>query len=350
MFFKFAKRLFGGRFVAIGCALVLFPFAADAQNSGRQFLKGHVPAAVSRFHLQPLGKLSATKRLNLAIGLPLRNQQALNNLLQRIYDPTSPNYHHYLTPEQFTEQFGPTEQDYQAVITFMESKGLRVTYRHPNRVVLDVSGSVADIEKAFRVTLGVYQHPAEARTFYAPDVEPSLDLTVPILHISGLDNFAIPRPASFKTEPASQMANPRPNSGSGPGGSYWGNDFRATYAPGVTLDGTGQIVGLLEFDGYYSNDIAAYESQAGLPSVTLTNVPIDGGVSTPGDGVGEVSLDIEMAISMAPRVLEVIVYEAPNPSPWEDILSRMANDNLAKQLSSPAVGGGGAILFSGIGR
>jgi subtilase family serine protease len=52
---------------------------------------------------------------------------------------------------------------------------------------LEVSGSVADIEKAFQVTLGVYQHPREARTFYAPEAEPSLDLAVPVLHISGLD-------------------------------------------------------------------------------------------------------------------------------------------------------------------
>lgn len=46
---------------------------------------------------------------------------------------------------------------------------------------------MADIEKAFQVTLGVYQHPREARTFYAPEAEPSLDLAVPVLHISGLD-------------------------------------------------------------------------------------------------------------------------------------------------------------------
>ncbi len=110
--------------------------------------------------------------------------------------------------------------------------------------------------------------------------------------------------------------------------------------PGVTLNGAGQTVGLLQFDGYYSNDIATYESQAGLPSVTLTNVPVDGGVGTPGSGVTEVSLDIEMAISMAPGVSRIIVYEAPNPSPWPDLLNRMANDNLAKQISSSWSGGG----------
>ena len=60
--------------------------------------------------------------------------------------------------------------------------------------MLDVSGSVADIEKAFHIKMHVYQHPVEARTFFAPDVEPSLDLDTPVLAISGLDNYVRPRP------------------------------------------------------------------------------------------------------------------------------------------------------------
>ncbi len=332
---KFARRLFGGRFIAIACAVVLLPFAARAQSPERRFLHNHVPRVVERLHLQPVRRLSPEKCLNLAIGLPLRNQQALNNLLQQIYDPASPNYRHYLTPEQFTEQFGPTEQDYQAVIAFMESKGLTVTGKHPNRVVLDVSGPVADIEKAFHVTMQVYQHPTEARTFYAPDVEPSVDLTVPILHISGLDNFIVPRPMSLKVTPLNNLTRITPASGSGPGGSYRGNDFRAAYVPSVTLDGSGQAVGLLELDGYYTSDITNYEGQAGLPNVTLTNVLLNSFSGTPGAYNVEVSLDIEMAISMAPGLSGVIVYEAPNNSSGVlDILNCIASDNLAEQISS----------------
>ena len=101
-------------------------------------------------------------------------------MLREIYDPASPHYRQYLTPEQFTERFGPTEQDYQTVIDFMKANGLTVTGRHPNRTLLDVRGSVANIEKTFHLTMRVYQHPTENRTFYAPDVEPSLDLAVPL--------------------------------------------------------------------------------------------------------------------------------------------------------------------------
>src|SRR5215831_1927405 len=165
----------------------------------RQVLAGHVPAAAAA--LVPIGRLPADKRLNLSIGLPLRNQSALSALLAVLYDPTSPRYHQYLTPDQFVETFGPTESDYAALVAFAEANGLQVTARHPNRVLLGVSGTVSDIEKAFHLTLRVYPHPREARTFFAPDAEPSLDLGVPVLDISGLSDFELPRPASLQSVP-----------------------------------------------------------------------------------------------------------------------------------------------------
>ena len=177
-------------------AAALLPSAVRAQGVGEQSLHGHVPPEVARFHLQPMSRLPATNRLNLAIGLPLRNQAALDKLLAEIYDPASTNYHRYLTPEQFTAQFGPTEQDYQSLIQFAQTNGLTVAATYPNRQLLDVSGNTATVEKVFHVTLSVYPHPTEDRSFFAPDAEPSIDFNGPVLHVSGLDNFSIPRPAS----------------------------------------------------------------------------------------------------------------------------------------------------------
>jgi len=304
---------------------------------GRQVLSGEVPGAVEELKLQSVKRLSSTNHLNLTIGLPLRNNEVLARLLRQIYDPTSTNYHRYLTPEQFTEMFGPTEDDYQAVIAFVKSNGLTVTATHPNRVVLDVEGAVSDVERMLHVTMRVYNHPKEARTFYAPDVEPSLDLAVPILHISGLNNYThrVPR---IKERTAGETANATPNAGSGPGGTYRGSDFRTAYVPGTTLTGAGQNVALVQFDSYYTNDIATYISQAGIStSVILTNVTVGGyAISSPGSGNGEVCLDIEMAISMAPGLSKIIVYEATNNSAlvsWATMLNRIATDNLAKQVS-----------------
>src|SRR3974390_2418515 len=147
--------------------LCLFFCTGSAQATERQLLQNHAPNIVKWLKLQPTARLSAKTELQLAIGLRLRNPEALASLLDELYDPASPLYHRYLTPEEFTESFGPTEEDYEAVIAFAEAHNLRVTARYPNRVLLDVSGSVADIERMFQVNLLVYQHPGEARTFYA---------------------------------------------------------------------------------------------------------------------------------------------------------------------------------------
>ena len=324
--------------VGVAC---FFAVTAQAQTTGKQRLHGHIPEAVSR--LQPIGRMPGTNRLSLAIGLPLRNEAALDSLLQQIYDPASPNFHQYLTPEQFTERFGPTEQDYQAVIDFAKANGLTVTGTHPNRMVLDVSALAADIERVFHLTMNVYRHPTENRTFFAPDVEPSVDLTVPILHVAGLDDYSRKRPMGAFKKISATASSPVPNAGSGPGGTYMGNDFRAAYVPGVSLTGSGQTVALVEFDGYDSNNIAAYISMAGLTNypISITNVPVNGGISVPGSANGEVCLDIEVVLAMSPGVSKIIVYEAPNGTAWSTMLSAITNINniLAKQISCSWSGG-----------
>src|SRR5438552_7478534 len=130
----------------------------------RKLLTGHIPSATAR--LQPVGRMPGSSRLNLVIGLPLRNQEALITLLDQLYDPASPQYRHYLSPEQFAERFGPVKEDYEALIAFATAQGLVVTATHPNRTLLDVNGLVEEIERAFHVRMQVYQHPTEARTFH----------------------------------------------------------------------------------------------------------------------------------------------------------------------------------------
>ncbi len=297
-------------------------------------LRGHLPAAVAA-GLKPVGRLPRTQRLRLAVGLALRNQQALAALLQQIYDPGSPQYRHFLTPAQFAARFGPTQQDYEAVAAFASAHGLAVSARYGNRLVLDVSGAVSDIENTLHVTMRTYHHPTEARDFFAPDQEPSLDLAIPLSHIGGLDNYGLPKPC-LKVRAPVPGAQAKPNTGSGPSGEYMGSDFRAAYAPGVSLTGTGQVIGLLEFDGFAASDITYYENAAGLPNVTLSTVLLDGfnGTPTSLDPQIEVSLDIEMGISMAPGMSQIIIYEAGESGNFDDILNRMVSDNLAKQLSS----------------
>jgi len=302
---------------------------------------GHVPAVVASGKIAPLGHLAGTNQMRLAIGLPLRDAGALTRLLREMSDPASPQFHHYLTPAEFTARFGPTPADYATVLHFAETNGFAIVGTHPNRLLVDVTGKASQVERAFQVRLNTYRHPKENRNFFAPNTEPRVDGALPILHISGLDNYSLPHPNSFIL-PAGLSSKASPRGGSGPGGTFMGADFRNAYVPDTQLTGVGQNVGLVQFDGFYPVDITNYENSIGLTSSVpqLVVVPVDGGVATPGNGDDEVSLDIEMILAMSPGVSNIYVYEAPNPSPWVDMLSQMADDDNSQQLSSSWGGGG----------
>ncbi len=304
-----------------------------------KILHGHVPAAVSR--LPAKETLPATNQLNLAIGLPLRDAKGLDDYLARLYDPASADYRKYLTPEQFTEKFAPTERDYQAVIDFAKRNHLTVTATHGNRLLLDVSGAVADVQRALHITMHTYRHPDGSRDFFAPDIEPSVDASLPVADISGLSDYILPQPKNLKMNAAPVT----PQSGSGSGGSYLGKDFSAAYLPGVTLTGTGQMVGLVEFDGYHASDISGYETTAGLPAVPLQNILLDnfsGNPTTgPNSGNGEVSLDIELTAAMAPGLSKIVVFEAGPNGNQNDVLNSMVANPQIKQFSCSWGWGGG---------
>ena len=292
-----------------------------------------VPAGI-----KPVGSLPGSQQLRLALTLRLRNQPELLALLHDLYDPGSPKYRQFLSVDEFTEQFGPTVDDYKKVIDFASSYGLTVTHTSANRLVLDASGPVSAVERAFGVTMQVYQHPTEQRTFIAPNVEPSLDATLPLQGVEGLSDFEPPRPADLRL--ASAVQNPTPNAtGSGPFNSFLGSDIRAAYAPGVTLDGSGQTVGLLEFEAFNLSDVQRYFSNAKQPlNVPIVTALLNGVSGECGIGCNDIEagLDIELAISMAPNLSGLIVYEGLFDA---DILNEMATDNIAKQLSNSYVWG-----------
>jgi len=337
-------------------------FASASVTAQPQVLSGHVPRITKG--LSPLGRLDASYHMEVAIGLPLRNREQLTNLLEDIYNPSSPNFRHFLKADEFAASFGPSTENYQSVIDFAKAYHLTVTHTHSNRTLVDVSGSVADIEKAFHIHMQTFKHPKENRNFFAPDVEPSLDLKTPVLAISGLDNYVKPRPRIHVSGTFSRPSV-RPWGGGGGGGNtgpFEGYDFRNAYAADVSQDGTGQSVGLFELFAFSAQDIQDYEDEAGIsPYVNVQPVLIDGAsgddsnadwVDNPGylDYAFEVTGDIEMAISMAPGLSSVLVYEGPTPldvpplgtnyiqdatttAQINDVLNRMATDDLANQLS-----------------
>jgi subtilase family serine protease len=314
--------------VSVSAACCLLATAVEA--APQPLLTSHVPQAVTSGLAPKVGYFPGTVRLSLALSLPLGNEDELNDLLQELYDPESPEYHQYLTVKEFTERFGASETDYAAVIDFAQRNGLRVSDKAANRMVLDVEGPGENIERAFHIRLGIYQHPTENRTFYAPDREPTVDFEVKLLHITGLDDFSLP---VAKNTLVSNVGS-KQVTGSGPGSSLLGSDVRTAYYGSGPLNGAGRSLGLFEYTGYEMSDIDNYFNNAGEPlRVPIENVLINGaGAHCPPPSCNdtEQALDIEQAISMAPGLNKLIVYIGKNNV---SILNTMASDDAAAQLS-----------------
>ena len=269
----------------------------------------HTRETVTSGEARSLGRLPGSQMLHFDIVLPLRHQPELDNFLQELYDPSSVSYRHFLSPKEFTERFGPSQEDFDALVRFARASGFTVVGGSRDGMDLQLKGTVSSIESAFHVTMGLYQHPTENRTFFAPDREPTPNVAAPIWHITGLDNFSIPRPL---VEHRNVKVHSNVVKGSCPGGYYCGSDMRAAYYGGSALTGAGQNVGLLEFVGYNIKDVNTYFTN----THQTNNVPIIG-ISTdgtslncvaPGCDDAEQTLDITQAISMAPGLAGLYVF------------------------------------------
>jgi xanthomonalisin len=314
--------LTAGAFVAVAAA-------AAGSADAAAFLSKHVPAAVSEHRAALAGPLSPDTSLKFNVALPMRHTDDLAALVRQIYDPANPQYRHYLSVAEFTRHFGPTESDYGNAVAFFHKSGLTVRSTSPNRYLISLEGRAADIDRVFHVKLNLYQHPTQPRTFFAPDREPTVDLNVPLLHVTGLDNYVLPHPKFLV-----QTANTNPRSGgSGPGGNFIGSDFRAAYYGNGELNGKGQSVGLMELEGYIPSDISLYFTTVKQKSkVPVNGISVDGTPVNCGNcDDGEQILDIVYAISMAPKLKQVQVYVGGDPT---EIENQMATDNTSKQLST----------------
>ncbi len=316
------RELFGA---GLACGL-----AHGALAAPRSLPTVHVPREATRANY--VAPVPQDQHLRLAITLPMHNLPILEGLLQRLQDRRSPDYRHYLSVAEFTSRFGPTQAEYATLIRFAADHGLTVRATSPNRFVLDIEGSVAAIQDALHLRLGIYRHRNGGGLFYAPDREPALEIGTPVLHVAGLDNAQPPvghgrhRPENRQTLQAN---------GSGPNGDYTSSDMRAAYYGSTGLNGAGQTVGLIAFAGFDIADINRYFSSLGQnPKQNVIGISVDGTslrCDPPGCDNFEQSIDIEQVIGMAPGLRQVFVYVG---STVIDILNRMATDDIAKSLSS----------------
>lgn len=318
----------------------LFPvhFFLSAKATGQLAPRsvGGLPPLISTSHR--LGLNQSNRTLQLSVGLATRNQDQLDAFLRDIYNPSSPNYRHFLTVDEFAQHFGPTAQQQQTVIDYLTQQGFTVTKTYPNHLLIDFSGPQSTAQHVFGVNIYDYQAP-DGRRFFANANLPNLPAYIAndVTYIGGLDNanqFHHSLVAQHPSLAHTSAATTCPTAGgSGSAGqvAYIPSQLSKAYnydgLHNAGLQGQGQTVGVFELDGYSQSDVQAYTQCFGGGSVPIQNVALDSFNGQAGAGAVEVELDMELILSMAPKLAKMIVYEAPNTTQgYNDEFARIVSD------------------------
>lgn len=314
------------------CTSVLaISISARAEQNSPRVLNGQVAPLVAQAQL--LQVASPGQLLNLSIGLQPRNAAALNSLLASLYDPQSPQYHQYLTPDQFEALFAPTPDQAQQVVSYLQSTGMTVTSIAPNNLLIDATATVEQADSAFSTTINNYQ--LGSQVFYANATPPVVPAAISslITSIGGLDNSTQYQPLYRRLAGNGHLAK----LANGPTSGYAPKDLTSAYdatpLQSAGLLGDNQTIALFELDGYQSSDVAQYFANYGIATPTISNVLVDNFSGTAGQGAIEVELDIEVAGALAPHANQ-IVYEGPNTiQGLNDTYNQIVHDHKAQIVS-----------------
>ena len=153
-------------------AAITVALTATTTAQAESVLTRHMRDEVRAGTAQPSAQLSGTQTLSLDIVLPLSDPAGLDSFLADIYNPASPNFHHFLTVAEFTAKFGPTQADYDTVLAYAKANGLKVTGGSLDGMEVQVQGSVAAVEKAFHVKMQSYPRASERHVSSPPTGNP----------------------------------------------------------------------------------------------------------------------------------------------------------------------------------
>jgi len=340
-----------------------------AGEPGRLGLPDHVLPALSLATQLPVDSATLLNRsqapLTLTVVLRRFDPVGFENYLRDVYDPQSTQYLKFLTPQQVSDRFGPSPQDYAAVQAYFERQGFKVAEGSANRITLTFSGTRNAAEQALSVRINDYK--LGEKTFYANSSDPSLpmEMALRVEAVLGLSNLAVPtaRPAeikkwfikaiscyllanTFATTAGKQAGTKEYQDAFDKAKKYCDSRVDAgqdAAAPDHTkddppppawqgVDGTGQAVGIVAFDTFQLSDVADFIElmHLGANIANVSQVHINGG-ATPGPQQSEVVLDIDNIIALA-QGAKIVVYDAPFAGPgtsFQTMFNAMINGGVS---------------------
>lgn len=308
-----------------------FPVNPQGQQ-GSQQLSGYF--GVPDPSVAPLvGPVPNGTAISLAIGLPVRDPAGLATFIASVSDPKNTNFRKFINQAEFKATYGATDSDYAALKDWAtNTAGFTIVATYPNNLLLSVSATAALIEQALYVNL-VFRKRQDGSSFVTVDRNPSLDLAVTILEINGLNDYILPTAKNA----------------TGSGGTFAAADLRNAYlgvgSPLQSLDGTGQVVGIVDFATFKASDITSYAQgqvpaagQPALPPPNVTIVATEGGNPAPNSAI-EATADVELVLAMAPNA-QILFFQGSTgiTGHLDDIFHAMATSATPLTVASCSLG------------
>jgi subtilase family serine protease len=348
-------------------ALVAGGMGAQAAVPAGFVIAGNTPRFVAT--ADRVGAIDPATVIDATVWLKPHNRDALDTLVGRLYDPKSPDYHHWIKRGDIPSLFGPADDEVSAVRGFLQGKGLAIVGQDPDHFYLRVRGTVADVQRAFNVELANFSF--RGKTLRANVKDPRIDdpAGAYVMAIEGLDTAVMEHPNISQTAAVASLqqgGNARPDSAAGlaaagsfnsvcfpgpsslsyttngapPTATYTGNSYAfgttgcgytppqiqaaygltALYNQGYT--GAGQNIVIVDWCGSPTilNDANAYSKKYGLPALVngvnfgIINYP-EGSTCAGPDA--EINIDVEWSHAVAPGANIVLVV--PPSASFQDI-------------------------------
>ena len=274
-------------------------------------------------------------------------ETALETLLKQQQDKSSPQYHKWLTPQQFGEQFGAADEDIQTVTSWLQSNGFRVNGVANGKTVIDFSGTAAQVQNVFHTDIHKYSVRGVEHWANASDPEIPAALTPVVVGVATLHNFAKkPQLIALNRQfEANVQAGARPQFTNGtvhalaPADYATIYDFNPLYQAGV--NGTGATIAVVARTNINIQDIISFRSTFGL-STNTPHIVVNG--TNPGDLGGdeeaEAVLDTSWAGATAPSAtVKLVVSKSTNTSDGVDLSELYIIDNNLGDVMTESFGG-----------
>jgi uncharacterized protein (TIGR03437 family) len=303
-------------------------------NSQRVTLSGNVSTRIrSAVDQGPVDSSMQLPHVVLALKPSAGQQAALDQLLTQQQDPSSPNYHRWLTPDQYASRFGVSQNDLDKIVVWLGQSGLVVTSVARGHTSISFAGQAGQVGAVFGVTIHHYLIGGE--THFANSGDPTIPACLQglVLAIRGLNDFR-PKPM-IRRGPQPRVSFQGSNQ-LGPGDVATIYDINPLYNAGYT--GTGQTIAVTGQTDIVLSDIEQYRSYFGLPANDPTSLLVPGspdpGVQSESGDLNEADLDLELSGGIARNATILFVITSPDYDGAFESLYYAIDEDLAPVISN----------------